>query len=47
MTKQLVQIYNNLLQVHTCGEDTFIMTDCMRALFQIIKEQLNEEQKEE
>ena len=35
--QQLVNIYNNLLQVHTCGEDSFIMTDSMRALFNIIK----------
>ena len=35
--QQLVNIYNNLLQVHTCGEDSFIMTDSMRALFNVIK----------
>ena len=31
--QQLVDVYNNLLRVHTCGEDSFIMTDCMRAFF--------------
>jgi hypothetical protein len=32
----LTRIYNTLLGVHTCGEDSFMMTDCLRALQQII-----------
>lgn len=35
--QSLAEIYNNLLRVHTNGEDSFIMADCMRALFNIIK----------
>ena len=35
---QLTRIYNTLLNVHTKGEDGFIMTDCMRALQQVIVE---------
>lgn len=46
MIQQLVQIYNNLLQVHTCGEDSFLMTDCMRALYQVIKENASASQGE-
>lgn len=44
--QKLISIYNTLLQVHTCGEDSFLMTDCMRAFCQTIKE-LSAEQKEE
>lgn len=36
--QQLADIYNSLLQIHTRGEETFVMADCMRALFNIIKE---------
>ena len=42
--QQLATIYNNLMQVHTCGEDSFMMTDCLRALFSIIKNNANKEQ---
>ena len=35
---QLTRIYNTLLNVHTKGEDGFVMTDCMRALQQVIVE---------
>lgn len=48
--QQLANIYNTLLSVHTCGEDTFIMTDCMRALSNYImtkQKELQEENKEE
>lgn len=34
--QQLANIYNALLGVHTCGEDTFTFADCMRALQQMI-----------
>lgn len=44
--QQLINIYNTMLQVHTCGEDSFLMTDCMRLFFKTIKE-LSAEQKEE
>ena len=33
---QLTGIYNTLLTVHTKGEDGFVMTDCMRALQQVL-----------
>lgn len=47
--QQLANIYNILLSVHTCGEDTFIMTDCMRALsnFIMTKQKELQENKEE
>lgn len=47
--QQLANIYNNLLSVHTNGEDSFVMTDCMRALFQFIQKCAQEanEKKEE
>ena len=41
--QQLADVYNNLLRVHTCGEDSFIMTDCMRTLFSIIKDSAEKE----
>ena len=44
--QQLVGIYNNLLRVHTCGVDSFIMTDCMRALLEIIKNETQQEKSE-
>lgn len=34
--QMLVNIYNTLLIVHTCGEDSFTMTDSMRALYRFI-----------
>lgn len=34
--QMLVNIYNTLLSVHTCGEDSFTMTDSMRALYKFI-----------
>lgn len=34
----LMELYNTLLQIHTNGTDTFIMTDCMRALKNFITE---------
>ena len=33
----LAQIYNSLYTVHTCGEDTELMCDCLRALRQYIQ----------
>lgn len=45
--QQLADIYNNLLRVHTCGEDSFIMTDCMRNLFGVIKQLAEKNDKEE
>lgn len=33
---QLTRIYNTLLNVHTKGEDTLIIADCIRALEQVI-----------
>ena len=34
--QMLINIYNTLLSVHTCGEDSFAMTDSMRALYKFI-----------
>lgn len=46
---QLIQIYNALCLVHTNGEDSFIMVDCLKALQAYIKQaqQSNEIAKEE
>lgn len=41
----LADIYNGLLRVHTCGEDSYILTACMKSLFDFIKEK-SEEQKQ-
>ena len=30
--EQLIQVYNGLLEVNTCGENSFKMTDCLRLL---------------
>lgn len=35
--EQLARIYNTLLTVETKGENSFTMTDCLRALEQVIK----------
>lgn len=47
MTKEYLQrIYNTLLLIHTKGEDTLTMADCLRALAQVI-ETLPQEEKGE
>lgn len=43
----LSKVYNNLLLVHTCGEDSFLMTDCMRTFYDILTKMVEEQQKEE
>lgn len=46
----LINIYNSLLEVQTKGTSSFIMTDCLRALQQFVKEKeqlILQEQKEE
>lgn len=45
--QQLVGVYNNLLRIHTCGEDSFIFTDSMRALFNIIKNNAGSEKQKQ
>lgn len=35
---QLTRIYNTLLEVYTKGESSFIMTDSLRALEQVLTE---------
>lgn len=45
--QQLISVYNNLLRVHTCGEDSFIMTDSMRALLNAIEKMAENENKVE
>lgn len=47
MLQQLITIYNSLLQVHTCGEDSFLITDCMRALRKVIQANMPQENKGE
>ena len=34
--EQLTRIYNTMLQIGTKGEDTLIMSDCLRALEQVV-----------
>ena len=34
--EQLTRIYNTMLNIGTKGEDTLIMSDCLRALEQVI-----------
>lgn len=36
MREQLIRIYNTLLEIHTKGEDTLVMADCLRALKKVI-----------
>lgn len=43
--QQLINVYNNLLRVRTCGEDSFIMTDSMRALLNAIEQMAENENK--
>lgn len=43
--QELANIYNNLLQVQTSGQNSFIMTDNLRNLYRIIATLSN--QKEE
>lgn len=35
---QLSKIFNTLKLVHTCGEDTVLMCDCLRAIDQMLKD---------
>lgn len=46
----LITIYNELLKIHTNGQDSFIYTSCMKSLMDIIQflsiEQKNEQQEE-
>lgn len=39
---RLAQIYNTLMTVQTSGENSFIMTDCLRAM-QALMIELNKE----
>lgn len=32
----LAEIYNRMLEIHTKGQDTFVMADCMQSLHQFI-----------
>lgn len=34
--EQLTRIYNTMLHIGTRGEDTLIMSDCLRALEQVV-----------
>ena len=34
--EQLTRIYNTMLQIGTKGEDTLIMSDCLRALEKVV-----------
>lgn len=37
ITQRLVNVYNSLLNIHTCGDETFLMADTMREFLSIIK----------
>lgn len=41
----LTQIYNTLCLVHTRGEDSIIMADCLKALQQYLKNEQTKYQK--
>ena len=43
----LTQIYNTLCLVHTKGEDSIIMADCLKALQQYLKSEQKKDQKTE
>ena len=43
----LIQIYNRLYTIHTSGEDTEAMCDCLRALRQYIQSEQEKENKAE
>ena len=45
--EQLIQIYNTLLMVSTKGEDTMVMSDCLRALKAYIEQGIREQQEKE
>ena len=36
--EQLSRIYNTMLTIETKGENTLVMSDCLRALYQLIQE---------
>lgn len=36
--EQLSRIYNTMLEIRTKGEDTMIMSDCLRALEQVVQQ---------
>ena len=42
-SEQLVRIYNTLSNISTKGEDTLAMSDCLRALEQVVVS-MNQEQ---
>lgn len=50
LSQGLLIIYNELLKVHTSGQDSFIYTTCMRSLMDIIQflsnKQNNKQQEE-
>lgn len=35
---QLSKIFNTLKLIHTCGEDTVLMGDCLRAMDSLLEE---------
>lgn len=42
---QLKRIFNTMKLIHTCGEDTVLMSDCLQALKILIENiQINENQ---
>lgn len=42
MTERLTQIFNALCMVHTKGEDTIIMGQCLSALQQVLEQTQND-----
>lgn len=45
--KKLTDIYNATLDVHTCGQDSWILSDCQRSLHKLIQELIQEQRQEE
>lgn len=50
VSQGLIIVYNELLKIHTSGQDSFIYTSCMKSLMDIIQflstEQENKKQEE-
>ena len=45
--EQLSRIYNTMLEIRTKGEDTMIMSDCLRALEQVIQQVVKDNQNQQ
>lgn len=45
--EQLTRIYNTMLEIRTKGEDTLVMSDCLRALEQVVTQVIQANQPQE